>query len=168
MNVATLLSDAVSRIGEGVHDVLDGLAPEHLVDCLDGRTNSIAWLLWHTTRVQDALVTEAAGTSQCWQRDGWVERFALPLPADDTGYGHSAEQVALVVAPAATLSGYYDAVQAATLTYLATLGPQDLDRVVDRRWDPPVTLGVRLVSIVDDDARHVGQAAFLRGILERR
>jgi hypothetical protein len=42
--------------------------------------------------------------------------------------------------------------------------PADLDRVVDKRWDPPVTLGVRLVSVVDDDAQHVGQAAYVRGL----
>ena len=44
---------------------------------------------------------------------------------------------------------------------LEGLAPDDLDRVVDRRWDPPVTLGVRLVSIADDSLQHAGQAAYV-------
>lgn len=43
--------------------------------------------------------------------------------------------------------------------------PDDFDRVVDTAWDPPVTLGVRLVSVYDDATQHAGQAAYLRGLL---
>ena len=53
-----------------------------------------------------------------------------------------------------------------TLQYLDGIGEADLDRIVDRRWDPPVTLGVRLVSVADDDIQHAGQAAFVRGVVE--
>jgi hypothetical protein len=38
--------------------------------------------------------------------------------------------------------------------------------VVDASWDPPVTLGVRLVSVISDDLQHAGQAAYLRGMIE--
>ena len=63
------------------------------------------------------------------------------------------------------LLGYLGEVQARTTAMLEGLAPDDLDRVVDRRWDPPVTLGVRLVSIADDCLQHVGQAAYVRGLL---
>ena len=53
----------------------------------------------------------------------------------------------------------------ATVAYLATVTPEDLDRIVDERWDPPVTLGVRLVSVVSDDLQHAGQAAYVRGLV---
>ena len=53
----------------------------------------------------------------------------------------------------------------ATVAYLATVAPEDLDRVVDERWDPPVTLGVRLVSVLSDDLQHAGQAAYARGLI---
>jgi hypothetical protein len=59
-------------------------------------------------------------------------------------------------------------VHATTQAFVATLTGADLDRVVDSAWDPPVTLGVRLVSVVADDLQHVGQAAYIRGILQRR
>ena len=108
-----------------------------------------------------------AGTEQAWTADGWAERFGLPFPAGSTGYGHGSDEVAAVRADADLLLGYYDAVHTRTLSYLDTLADADLDRVVDDRWDPPVTLGVRLVSVADDDIQHAGQAAFIRGIVGR-
>ena len=165
MTSAELLVDAFGRIRESVHAVLNGLGDEELAHRPDGHANSVAWLVWHLTRVQDDHVADVAGVKQRWTADGWSERFDLPLEAADTGYGHTADQVATVVASADALRGYYDAVHAQTLAFVARLTDSELDRVVDVRWDPPVTLGVRLVSVLDDDLEHVGQAAFLRGLL---
>ncbi|GEL21910.1 hypothetical protein PSU4_08640 [Pseudonocardia sulfidoxydans NBRC 16205] len=119
--------------------------------------------------MQDDHVSEVAGTEHAWTADGWADRFALPLPdaATATGYGHTPGDVAAVRPTAQPLRGYLAAVTERTTAYLRTVGPDDLDQVVDERWDPPVTLGVRLVSVVDDDAQHTGQAALLRGVLER-
>ena len=66
------------------------------------------------------------------------------------------------------LLGYFEAVHQRTLSYVRGLSDGDLTRVVDTSWDPPVTLAVRLVSVLSDDLQHAGQAAFLRGILKRR
>ena len=60
---------------------------------------------------------------------------------------------------------YLDAVAERTSTMLQDLVPADLDRIIDQSWDPPVTMGVRLVSIADDGLQHAGQAAYLRGLL---
>lgn len=102
------------------------------------------------------------------QPKGGSGRFALPLDPSDTGYGHDPETVAVVLADAGSLLGYFEDVHRRTLEYLGQLTEVDLERVVDRRWDPPVTAGVRLVSVIADDLQHVGQAAYLRGIIERR
>jgi Protein of unknown function (DUF664) len=109
--------------------------------------------------------TTTSPTWRVWTRQGWHDRFGLPFAAGDTGYGHRAEQVAAVRLDADQLTGYFDAVHAQTLGYVTGLTPDDLSRVVDKRWDPPVTLGVRLVSILNDDQQHVGQAAFVRGLI---
>ncbi|MFB9378456.1 DinB family protein [Kineococcus gynurae] len=167
MTPIDLLTDAHARIPGAVHGVLDGLDPAHLTARPDPGTNSIAWLLWHLTRVQDDHVAGVAGREQVWTAQGWARRFALPLDDADTGYQHTPEQVAVVDASAADLAGYHDAVHEHTRAYLETLSPDDLDRVVDDAWDPPVTLGVRLVSVIDDDVAHAAQAMFLRGILQR-
>jgi uncharacterized damage-inducible protein DinB len=166
MNSAELLTDAFERVRETVHEVVDGLSPDRLATRPTDDSNSIAWLVWHLTRVQDDHIADVAGVEQVWTAGGWAERFGLPLPPSDTGYGHDARAVdAVRVESGELLTGYYDAVHEQTLRYVAGLTDADLDRVVDEAWDPPVTLGVRLVSVINDDTQHAGQAAFLRGLI---
>ena len=166
---AELLVDAFGRVREVVHRVVDGLTPEQLAFRVDPEANSIAWLVWHLTRIQDDHVADAAQAEQVWTSQGWVERFALPFDPLATGYGHRAADVAAVrVASGELLVGYHDAVHQQTTRYVEGLGDADLARIVDRSWDPPVTLGVRLVSVIADDLQHAGQAALVRGILQRR
>lgn len=167
MDVGALLTESFSRIPEGVDAVLEGLDADALVARPDPDANSIAWLVWHLTRVEDAQVAEVAGTGEAWIEEGWARRFDLPLDDSDTGYAHTSEQVGSVRASAADLRGYLAAVHARSDRFLAGLVAADLDRIVDERWDPPVTLGVRLVSVVDDEAQHIGQAAYVRGLLDR-
>jgi len=159
-----LLRDAFNRLIEHVDEVIDGLTDEVSNYRPTPDANSIAWLIWHSARVQDLQLAHVAGVEQVWIRDGWVDRFGLDLPRNDTGYGHSAEQVAKVRAPADLLSGYYRAVHKLTLEYIASVTADDLSRIVDTNWDPPVTVSARLVSIFDDCAQHLGQAAYLQGI----
>jgi uncharacterized damage-inducible protein DinB len=168
MTGADVLIDCYGRIRELVHDALDGVSQDHLTVRLDPQANTIAWLIWHLTRIQDDHVAGVTGEQQVWTAAGWNKRFALPLDDSEDGYGHSAEQVARVTGTPELLRGYFDAVADATDEFLHGLSETELDRVVDERWDPPVTLGARLVSVLSDDIQHAGQAAYIRGILERR
>ena len=169
MTSAELLVDAFGRVHQVVHRVVDGLTPEQLAFRVDPGANSIAWLVWHLTRIQDDHVADAAQAEQVWTSQGWVERFGLPLDPLATGYGHRAADVAAVrVASGELLVGYHDAVHQQTTRYVEGLGDADLARIVDRSWDPPVSLGVRLVSVIADDLQHAGQAAFVRGVVQRR
>ncbi|MBW0117473.1 mycothiol transferase [Pseudonocardia abyssalis] len=168
MNATDVLADAFSRVRDSAHAAVADLTAGQLAWRADPAANTVAWLLWHLARVQDDHVAGVAGSPQVWTAQGWSERFALPFDDAEIGYGHHAADVAAVHPdPPDLLTGYLDAVLARTGEYLATLTDTDLDRVVDEDWDPPVTLGVRLVSIVDDDLQHVGQAALLRGIVLR-
>jgi hypothetical protein len=167
MRSTDVLTDAFDRVRDAVHPAVNGLTREELTFRPDQESNPIAWLVWHLTRIQDDHVSALAGRPQVWTADGWADRFALPLPESDTGYGHDADAVAVVVADAALLLGYFEDVHAATVAYLATIDDDALDRVVDRNWDPPVTAGVRLVSVIADCLQHVGQAAYVRGIVQR-
>jgi uncharacterized damage-inducible protein DinB len=168
MTIADVLTDAFGRVREEVHAAVDGLTEDQLAYRVDGSANSIAWLVWHLTRIQDDHVCGAAGTEQAWTSDGWAKRFSLPFGDGATGYGDTSEDVAVVRASAELLTAYYDAVHEQTLRYVAGLTDADLPRIVDEGWDPPVTLGVRLMSVISDDLEHAGQAAFVRGILMRR
>jgi uncharacterized damage-inducible protein DinB len=169
MTSTELLADAFRRIRDTVHAAVTGLSAEQLAYRIDSNANSIAWLVWHLTRIQDDHVADVAQTEQVWVSDGWSERFGLPFPPLAHGYGHSSADVAAVrVESPDLLTGYYDAVHEQTLRFVAGLTDADLPRVVDERWNPPVTLGVRLVSVISDDLQHAGQAAFIRGIVLRR
>jgi uncharacterized damage-inducible protein DinB len=165
MTMGDLLADAFGRVRGVVHDTVSGMTPEQLAARPDNRCNSIAWLVWHLTRIQDDHIADLAGTEQAWTSEGWADRFGLPFPPAETGYGHSEEYVAAVRAAAELLTGYHDAVYRHTIAYVQQVTEADLDRVVDKAWDPPVTLGVRLVSVISDDLQHAGQAAYVRGLI---
>ena len=168
MRVADVLIDAYGRVHEEVGRVLDGLDDEALGARVDPDANSIAWLVWHLTRVQDDHLADAFGVDQVWTAQGWADRFALPFPVTEHGYGHTSEQVgALSGISGELLRGYHEATWQQTTELLRPVTDADLDRIVDVRWTPHVTLGVRLVSVIADDLQHVGQAAYVRGLLER-
>jgi hypothetical protein len=162
-----LLLDAFSRIHGVVHQATDNLTPDELAFRVNGNTNSIAWLVWHLSRVTDDHLSEAAGQEQVWTGSGWVEKFGLPFPADATGYGFGGDDVAAVKPKSGEiLIGYFDEVIEEANRYVKNLKDDDYDRVVDASWNPPVTLAVRLVSVVSDALQHAGQAMFIRGIVE--
>lgn len=166
MDATSLILELFGRVPPLARRAVDGLDLDILTRPPSPGANPIAWLIWHLTRVQDHHVAELAGAEQVWTAGDWARRFGLAADPSETGYGHTAEQVAGVRPdlPDALL-GYLDTVTARNRAFLAALGPADLDRVVDTRWDPPVTMGVRLVSVADDSLQHVGQAAYVRGLL---
>jgi Protein of unknown function (DUF664) len=159
-----LLRDSFTRLIEHVDEVTDGLTDEQATYQPTPEANSIAWLIWHSARVQDLQLAPIAGIEQVWTAGGWVDRFGLDLPRNDSGYGHGAAEVAKVHAPIDLLVGYYHALHEVTLDFVARVTAADLERIVDPNWDPPVTASARIVSIIDDCAQHLGQAAYLRGI----
>jgi len=170
MTSAGLITDAFGRIRETVSDTLYGLTAEQLTYRIDADANPIAWLIWHLTRIQDDHVSAAFGVPLVGPGGGGGARCAPPPDSPDTGYGHNRVQVAAVseaCAASALLADYHEAVYEQTVKLVSGITDADLDRVVDRSWRPPVTLGVRLVSVLNDDAQHAGQAAFVRGIVLR-
>jgi hypothetical protein len=162
--VRELLRDSFTRLVEHVEELTDGLTDEVAFFRPTAGANSISWLIWHSARQHDLQLSHIAGTEQVWFSGGWVDRFALDLPRDSMGYGHDTEEVGRVRASADLLAGYYHGVHKSTLEYIASVTPEELARVVDTRWNPPVTASARLVSIIDDSAQHLGQAAYVRGI----
>ncbi|WP_405425552.1 DUF664 domain-containing protein [Micromonospora sp. NBC_00617] len=167
MDVSDLLTETYDRLPDLVRAAVDGLTPQQLCRAPGEGANPVGWLVWHLTRVQDHHVADLLDAEQIWMSGDWAGRFGLTADPHNTGYGHTPAQVAEVRPESAqALIDYYEAVSARTGTFLAGLRPADLDRVVDESWDPPVTLGVRLVSIADDDLQHAGQAAYVRGLVE--
>ena len=169
MDSKDLLQDAFDRIRGVAHNAIEGLDADALAHRVDPDANSIAWLVWHLVRIQDHHVSELAGREQAWTAGGWHEPFGMPADPSNTGYGHSSDQVAAVRPDGPdALAGYLDAVSDASGDYLAGVDSAELDRVIDTSYDPPVTVGVRLVSVISDGLQHAGQARYVRGIVERR
>ena len=166
MRSRDVLTYAYEQIEETLTRTVEGLEPDDLDRRVQPGANPVGWLAWHLLRVQDDHVAEVAGTEQVWTAEGWAGRFGLPVADTATGYGMDDEQVDAVRVPSADLLlGYSRAVHARSAEFLRGLSDEDLDRVVDTNWDPPVTLGVRLVSVLSDDLEHLGQAAYVRGLL---
>lgn len=163
---ARVLSDGFDAVRAVVHEALDGVAGEELTHRLDADANSLGWLVWHLTRVQDSMVCAALGLDDLWSAQGWDARFAMAGSAA-TGEGHTSEQVATVRADAATLLGYHDAVHARTSAELAKLDDTLLSEPLRIDGEPPTTVGAWLVMALGGDLQHAGQAAFVRGILDR-
>jgi uncharacterized damage-inducible protein DinB len=167
MTSASLLIDAFGRVRETVYEAVMGLTPAQLAFRPYPAGNSITWLIWHLSRIQDDHVAGVARAEQVWQSGDWAPRFGLEPGSMEHGYGHTPDQAAAITVDSAeVLTAYYDAVHERTIRYVTTLTDTDLPRVVDASWDPPVTLGVRLVSVISDDLQHAGQAAYLRGMIE--
>jgi hypothetical protein len=166
VDVAALLLDLYGRIPPLVHGVVGGLDLDELLKRPAPDANPIGWLVWHQTRVQDTHISEIVESDQIWLDGDWPHRFGLEPDPDNHGYGHTPAEVATVRPERPeVLVDYFDAVDRRTCDLLAGLGPADLDRIVDRSWKPPVTLGVRLISVADDCLEHLGQAAYVRGLL---
>lgn len=168
MDVAELLLDLYGRTPPLADEAVSGLTLEQLQWQPDPDANTIAWLIWHLARIQDDYVAEMSGEGdQLWVTDGWAGKFGLEPDPNNHGYGHTSDEV-LSVRPESpeVLLDYLRAVDERVRAYLATLTADDLDRVIDTNWDPPVTLGVRTISIADDSLQHVGQAAYLRGLVD--
>ncbi len=168
MQTPDLALDSLGRVHALIPAILDGLSPADVTWRPDPHANPIGWLLWHLLRVEDDHLAHLGGIEQAWLTDGWRERFALPYPRSAHGFGMSSAEVALfTVSDTTLLTGYAEAVFAQSSQVLAGLSAADFDRVVDTRFVPPVTLGVRLVSVMVETAQHVGQASYVRGLLER-
>lgn len=166
MHERDVLIEGFDRLPHLVRSAVHGLTPELLRWRPAPHANSIGWIVWHLARIQDDHVADVLGAEQEWISGAWAPRFGLPADAMDTGYGHDAADVARVQPTGPdVLVAYYEAVADRTRKLLDAVTAQGLDRIVDRRWDPPVTLGVRLVSVLSDDLQHVGQAAYVRGLL---
>jgi hypothetical protein len=165
---AAVLIDAFQRVADDLPHVVDGLTEDDLAWRPSADANPIGWLVWHLLRVQDDHVADVAGIDQVWAAQGFADRFGLPFAPGVTGYGQSSKDVAQVRVSAELLVEYAAAVHAQTVDFLSGLGERDLDRIVDERWDPPVSLGARLVSVVNDDTQHLGQASYVRGLLTTR
>jgi hypothetical protein len=167
MDGAELIADGLGRINRVLHRTLEGVPTETLCKLPTADTNSMAWLAWHLTRVEDHHMSDLAGLPQLWTSAKWHQRFGMAEDDKETGTGHTPEQVAALKADAELLLAYTDSVYQRGLEYLKNIRPETLDEEINEpQYDPLPTVGVRLMSILGDNIQHAGQIAYVKGMLQ--
>jgi hypothetical protein len=158
-----------ARISQELERVLDGLTKDDLNQIPGPDCNSIGWLVWHLTRSQDRAIADLTGEDQFWVKDGWHARFGRPPDPADTGFGHSSEDIAAFKSPGSkTLWEYHLTVFEPAKRYIVDrLSETDLEREVERPTFSTVSpVHAILVGVLNDSLQHLGQAAYLRGMLK--
>jgi hypothetical protein len=164
-----LIVDGFDRLPDLAGDALAGVRAADLDWPPGPGRNPLGWTVWHLTRVEDGQIADLMGEPDLWTRDGWHRKFDRPPDHEDSGYGHTARQVAAFRSPSAKVQlDYLRAATERTKQYLARLSPSDLDRVLDEPGPDPATVGVRLLSILADCHQHAGEAAYIRGLIRAR
>ena len=163
MTLNEFITDALEKENGFLLEALDGLGQGELSWQPAPDANSIGWILWHMVRVEDMWIQFFAQfQTELWETEGWHEKFGLPTR--DNGFGHTADQVNDF--PSLDLDEflrYRASVRQATLAYLDTLTPEDMERV-PRERRPEMSLGAMFRQIIGEMYQHVGHIAYLRGL----
>ncbi|MBT7856454.1 MAG: DinB family protein [Nitrospinaceae bacterium] len=163
---ATELIEKLLDMNEGAIEMaLDGLPDEQFNEAPTTETNHIGWILWHKTRVEDAVIAHVSGGSQVWTDGGWGEKFGVDPAPNNIGLGHSLETVHAIKPSKAGLSEYAKAVREKTKAALKTISPEELDKEIpDFIPNQTIRAGVLLGrALLIDNVMHSGQVMYLRG-----
>lgn len=167
-----LLRDGFARVRDGVAALLERSDDQVLQYRPGTQANHIGWLIWHLSRIQDDHFVHLARAlwpqenfEQRWIADGFSTRFELPYTVGDTGYGHDTNQIAAFgMFDGVLLTDYHEAVHESCHAILGRLKVSDLQTIIDHRWNPPVSTAVRLMSVLEDTTKHLGQAEYIAGL----
>lgn len=165
MQAQELIINIFERISQELDKALNGLTQEDVNKQPSHDTNSIGWLMWHLTRYQDKSIKDLLGEEQLWISDKWHIKFNRTADPQDLGGGHTPEDLAAFKSPdVQVLLSYHHAVLEQTRKYVGKLSEAELDRKLDNpRWP---TVGARLEGLISDNYQHVGQIAYVRGLLK--
>ena len=164
-----LIVGIYTEISRELERALDGLTTDDLNRQPHSDCNSIGWLAWHLTRCQDVANADLSGKEQLWLKEKWHAMFNRAADPTDTGYGHSSQDVLAFRAPdSKILLKYHYSVLEKTLHYInVKLTEADLEREFQSPTFPDInTVRNMLVGVVSDNLQHVGQIAYVRGLLK--
>ena len=166
MDFRDLVRSGLDEYLEGLEQALDGLTPVELAWQPAPSSNNITWQVWHMARVEDRWVNSylRQGT-EVWIADKWYSKFGLQ--PEDHGARQSAEDsAAMPDLPLAGLMDYYRVVRDSTNSYVDNLTADDLGKSYSHpRTNPGPTVNWVLAHLLVEEAQHLGQVAYVRGIL---
>ena len=165
MEFQQLLVMIFERVPQVLEKALDGLTQDDLDYLPKTDCNSIGWLTWHLIRVQDTAISRLMEKEQLWIADKWYSKFNRSADSTDRGVGHRSEEVSSFQSPDTnTFLNYYQAILKRTNEYISNLSTTELERETDIPRFP--TVGIYLASLTSEILQHLGQIAYLRGMLK--
>jgi hypothetical protein len=165
MSAADLYLDALRRSDEGLKRAVEDLTGEELRNQPAGTgSNPIGWLVWHLTRTRDSIIASINGAPTVWDGGGWASRFGMEgeLPRFMPDNVHTFDPKDFE-----TLMGYFDEVAGQSAKVVEALSDEDMSRMVESAVPgrPAQPVVARLGVILNDNIQHIGQVAYLRGLL---
>ena len=164
-----LTIDIFERILHELEAALDELTIDDLNQQPRPDCNSIGWLTWHLTRVQDWAAAELLGEEQLWIKDNYYAKFNRTPDPEDAGIGDTLEDVVAFRSPdALTLLEYHRAVLRQSKRYITSkLSETELNREFDNPKYPTITnVRTSLMRLINDNMQHLGQVNYVRGMLK--
>ncbi|MFC2060072.1 DinB family protein [Chloroflexota bacterium] len=160
-----LIVDTYERSSQALERALEGLTQDDLNQQPNPDSNSMGWIVWHLTRIQDRAIADLTGEEQLWIKDTWHSKFNRPADPQDVGVRHMPEDLAAFKSPdVQTLLAYHQAVLQVSKRYISNLSQTDLDRWLGHpRY---ATVGARLVVLISENLQHAGQVAYVHGLLK--
>lgn len=174
MDTNPFIKQTLDHFESRLDQTLRGLTNEELAWRPNAEANSIAFVIWHTTRVEDRFMQKMVReTEEVWTGGGWYSR--LGLDEGDTGVDFSVDRLASFPALSVeNLRDYLDAVRAETNAYLDAAAPAGFDLVPDRNPFPEVpgadeyfegcTIARMFLILIGEHFQHLGHAAYIRGL----
>ena len=129
-------------------------------------TNSIGFVIWHLSRIQDMNTSRQMGKKQAWESEGWAEKFGKD-PTDLKATGFTSEEAAgFDPVSAQLLREYYECVRGYTEKYVSGLTPEVLDTPIENPPPGrPYNLGTSIALALGDSIQHFGQIGILMGVI---
>lgn len=164
-----IIMDIFDRIAAQLAQVLEGLTPEELNRQPSTGANTIGWMAWHLTRSHDRNMSELMKMEQLWISEGWYKRFNRAPDPSETGWGHTIDEMKNFGAPdSMTIMKYHRSVLERIKDYIGN----DLTEAVleDESYSPTFRRSSpvyrRITGVINDGLQHVGQAAYVRGLIQ--
>ena len=147
---------------ENLTKSLDGLTQEEVAWSPGAECNNIAFIFWHISRVEDFFVNRVIQRQkELYDVEGWQQKLGTP----DKAYQLTLEELQEWPVPKLeVLFGYANAVREKTLSFVQSIPNEHLSELA-RPERPPDTIGDILSNLVFEIQLHVGQIAYLHGML---
>ena len=163
MDAKEFALEALERARAVTMIAIDGLTPEHFHWRPNPTANSIAFLLWHISRVEDRFTSDLRNMEEIWLTEEWHKKFAVAISENGIGWGP--EQIQDFRPAIELVVSYLQRVRNISLETISRLNiSQFKEQLTPSR--PDFTVANTLQTIVYHENHHQGAIGYIRGLIE--